>query len=994
MKKIISTVLFFSFTATIFIIPFFVQQKKADALLDGGGSLGLLIKETVADATTTLIQSRALDKIVQDTLNWAAGGFDGEPGFINNWDDMLKGLSHEVVAGAFDFASGKALESISLNSGVNQEAQRGCQYDTSIRHAQEQRTYTDNGLSVPQNVLQRQAQEMESCSQIGGNNSSLNNEAIENCKKDAENRYSGDMAALEGFYGPNFFTDPKASAELQQVENLYSSSAEDCEKIGMGSSFVSNIAQSNYNLWQSGETITVRSIARTIANQGANSLNIDPLTSLIEGEGNTLKRLLGSQQNVDQFYTDIGVGGWAGYIALADPHNYPSGLQSLVTSALSEKTVNKISKTVEDIQTPNKFLPAVDCGDAGKDANGKCLGKAIITTLSTTKDAETSDSTKKAKDKTLIGRELSDIVAMALQKIGETLLQKGFSAISKSGGSGGGGNQQSANNSFANVYQNDYDILGLSNNEDVVTIGGDTNNQQGGNTTSGNSTNTLNENDGNFQTDLYDASAPFIGGPEDEEGSDWTNVPELIINFKEVLEPAIVNTERELQLYNEMKLALKSSQNDIIKIDRCVPGPDYNWEQRFNDLFDTTSNNDEAKENKIAFNEMKKMSTDSRVNIPGAERMRSAVLNILSKGNDQYNEISDFTSKKESLLLTLKDIRDSIQADFDIYKQNIHPKLPLFESQWYKLTRSEKIEIISLDPPLERGSYLILKNGETPESILDRNEPKVMNAILEQSWDIWRSEKGKELPSGTKPSGAKQKTNLRYKYYTIQNDISRQADILRAEVERDNIINNNKTTKDFLSDCIQLKSFVTGYPTSQIENSLTNPFVIQKGIQIPTLDLVTIKKKHGRETKFLKLKATKSDSQIRTYLETERQKQSRKESSVFKTDIITGERSIERSMLGFTSSSELSQYINTSYSQDDFPDLEITAHAKSISEIFEKDYGLANYQFNGNGTGFLYCRLTTSFDSIKDKSKDLLTSCVKDWYHTSDLDYEVIFSGI
>ena len=1001
----------------------FMSPKQAEAGLIPDPAM--FAKEYILDTVTTLLQSRALDKMVSSTINWAVGGFDGEPGFINNWDDMLKDTQHLLLANTLDFASGVALNTISVNTQANNDAQMGCAYDASIRHQKENDSYTDNGLTVPSNILTRQAQEIEDCSNIGGI-TGAGSAGIKICQDEAEARYKSTIANLEND-GSSFYKEA-----FQQATDLYNSERSSCGQGGSSSSFASNIAQSNYEAWQNGEVINARTVFKTIANEGATALNIDPLTSIIEGEGNTLKRLLGTQGQVDQFYNDIGVGGWAGYIALADPHNYPSGLQSLVSSKLSEKTLNKISKTVDDIQTPNKFLPAVDCGDAGTDDNGNCLGKAIITTLSSTKDAESSDSTKKAKEKSVIGRELSDVLAAALGKLATALLQKGFASL-QTGGSGSSSEvQQNANNSFANAYQNEYDVLGLTNDEDLI-IGGETTD---GSSSSSTNTTTTTPNAG-FQTDIYDASAPFIGGPEDEVGTDWNSGPELVIDLKEVLEPAIVNTERELDFYTEMKAALKDSQDDIIKIDRCLPGPDYNWEKRFNDLFDTTSNNDDAKENKIAFNEMKKMTTDSRINIPGADRMRSAILAILGSGNEQYDEITSITSKKQSTLAILKNIKDAIQIDFDIYKKDIHPKLPLFESQWQQLLPAEKLEIIKL--PLF-DEYIVVKdeNGETKESVLQNNEPAVMEAILQYSWDLWRTKKGEEKPTTTEPSGTKQKSNLRYKYYIIENEISRQADVLRAEVQRDSVIENNKVTNNFLSDCIQLKSYVTGYEPSRIEESLANPFNISGGNQIPVLDIAVAKNKHGRKTYFLAVDGSKiknsddlislntgktvvsnilrgnianlfssstpsyvkssgvrkTDADIREFLELEREKQSRKESSVFKTDIITGQGSMEGSILDFNSPAEVTEYLNNFYPQDDFPDLEITAHATSVSEIFEKDYGLATYPRGGSGTGFLYCRLQTSFDSRGQNGDQNLTNCVKDWYHTSNLDYEVIFSGI
>ncbi|MCA9353132.1 hypothetical protein KC901_03035, partial [Patescibacteria group bacterium] len=123
-----------AFIVVILVGVYTYQPKRVHAVLGVGdvvtdpgntvvnyGSLGeqiwQQIAETVLKPAVRKIADKVFDKLVQDTLTWANGGQDGGPGFINNWDDFLKGTKYEVISSAFGSASTIA-NSIGENVGI------------------------------------------------------------------------------------------------------------------------------------------------------------------------------------------------------------------------------------------------------------------------------------------------------------------------------------------------------------------------------------------------------------------------------------------------------------------------------------------------------------------------------------------------------------------------------------------------------------------------------------------------------------------------------------------------------------------------------------------------------------------------------------------------------------------------------------------------------------------------------------------------------------
>lgn len=954
-----------------------------------------LSKEFGVDTLVTIIQGRVINKLIDDSLSWANNGFDGKPGFVDNWDDFLEGTAHDSLSHAF--------------ATVNRAATRiGNSKDPEIKIAVDR--------CGAQNITQT-SRETEALDNLFED--PITGEVPSERKVEYDNNYAQII----------FESDQRARA----CDKIYESTDDDAQR-----------AANNYETWSSGDLDVSRGVAETVARFGAKQLSNTGFEDLAAGRGETLTGLLGGKAEKNNFFNDVGSVGndgtkaWQAYVAAADPHNYPRGLKTLVETRLTTETREEVSKSIDNLQSPVKFLDKTYCLRYSKEVDPitkerRCL-KEKTGTPGEVISSESRESLGKEREQSYLARELSDVLAEALGRLSDGLIGVGFNQLSgavnsaiNSGGNSAGQTPGIDPAFTGSSYQNEYDVLELSNNTTSSFNREDDSDPSKDDVSPRNST--------PFSSDIVDGSAPYIGGPEDVlEGLAWNEGPELIVNLQEVLELAINNTQAELAFYQDAERVIKDGQDSIKKIDRCAPGPDYNWTKRFDDqLPSNNSESDIENQRKIGKNEQISMVDDSLVNIPGAQRMRSIVVTSLAAGSNEFEEVNQTRTRKQNILASLINIRGLILEDFNTYKQEVHPNLTLFIEDWNKLTPTEQFELFSL--PLrdnsgnpDTGSYeesdgtvvtypLYLvdkyiaikhKEGETVQSIFTSKPNEARAAVLTLAWDLWRTQKGLEPADETSTppsqSGKKQKSNIRYRYYILKNDVSTQTDVLKAELIKDEAIQNNVTMAGFLNDCIQLKSFATGHKPEEIDRSLENPpsrFISfgrsDLDVVASTLPLVTIYEKHGREYRALDISKAKTDAEIKDFITQEKAKQEDNNDatkSVFETNLITGDGSISQSILGFEDDTEKNQYFLDFYPDDTLPDQPITRNATTIAEIYQKDYTIGTWPRNGGATGTLFCRLESVFDSRGSNRDQNLTECMKTYYRMSNLEYAAILSGI
>ena len=73
-----------------------------------------VIKDTILIPAVKTLANNVLNKITNDVINWANGGFNDEPGFINNWGEFLRGTEYDDYYDSFN----KALDAASIESGT------------------------------------------------------------------------------------------------------------------------------------------------------------------------------------------------------------------------------------------------------------------------------------------------------------------------------------------------------------------------------------------------------------------------------------------------------------------------------------------------------------------------------------------------------------------------------------------------------------------------------------------------------------------------------------------------------------------------------------------------------------------------------------------------------------------------------------------------------------------------------------------------------------
>lgn len=132
---------------TIFVLIFgvqFVQPKKANAQIT---DIPAFLKEYAIDTLVTILQNRILNKLVDDAVNWANGGFDGDPGFINNWDDFLQGVTHDALSTALYTATKQANKAQGEATALSDEEKKDClitandEYQENLDIAEKRKNY-------------------------------------------------------------------------------------------------------------------------------------------------------------------------------------------------------------------------------------------------------------------------------------------------------------------------------------------------------------------------------------------------------------------------------------------------------------------------------------------------------------------------------------------------------------------------------------------------------------------------------------------------------------------------------------------------------------------------------------------------------------------------------------------------------------------------------------------------------------------------------------
>lgn len=930
MKKTLARLLIIS----IFVsgVYFLKPSPKAQALFGIGDisfdpsnlipNIGTLAETVYQTVVTTVLEvqvqklaDRVLDKLVNDTLSWANNGFDGEPGFINNWGHFLKGTEHEVISGAFSAANEAVTEAMANSSSSPQCIDPGPCDDQYLNDFQ--------GC-----IYQLDPIEDEEAYQL-----------CEETRDVAEIAYEQCFIAQQDYLAcQNGTSDPGSQAEQ------------------------------NYDLWMSGTLDSSRGVAETVARFGAQRLNYDPLDSLINGEGETLSKILGSQEAKDAFGYDFAAGGIMGYIALADPHNTALGRQALVESSLLDKTNEKVSQVVEETQATTLFLNKTECAEDGQD--GTCERQETTTPRGLV-EGQVNNSLSSEQEKTINADGLVSSLLQAVGDLAAGLTQQGFSKLT-SATVGTFFDQGTSNSEFGGEYQSSYDILGISSDVDITEGIGITDPGNPGN---------LGGND----IDL------MIGGPE-HESENYGTQPQIIISLEADLEKNLNYLSDEKEYYEGVRELLIKSQDVLYEFDKCIPGPDYGWEQRYQDTVILDGGQDENAENRLGLNEQKNMIQDPKVTIPGGTTMLSYHQSTLDGIQNDSSKNKIRLDKINNSLSVLEYIKQSVREDFNQQKQAYNNNLVLFKSDWDELDNTQKAE--ALQTAEQQGYFLNPGDGLEPLTdnealaVVQSEESRAATAVIATSWNIWRDETDSET-----------KLDLRKSYYVTIPNLSSEEFVAIAKIQTDQTKQNISGGYEVALDCMVFKLYALGISREDIaeivfDSSLDiEDKVLNAAEELDQLGWLPYWKILNPGFNTFRVNGQRNDQEIISFLNAEYDLKQQNNPSVFATYNMINPEAIEQSILGFDTVEEIEEYGNLYYPTDnDTPGLPSTIEER-VETIYALDRVVFNYPnfFGGRELlrGILFCRIPGGTDVFLSSN-----GCWKDYYIADPLDYQLFISSV
>ncbi len=722
------------------------------------------------------------------------------------------------------------------------------------------------------------------------------------------------------------------------------------------------IAQQNYASQTSDSFKLKRAATRAIALYGKENLGKSKLAQTISLQNETISGLLGGDSGVQNFKGDFKEGGWGAYLALLNPNNTELGITSLVKSQIESEVTNEVDQKVTNLQTPLKFLDKVECLEYKANAT---TGEQVCVKEKTTTPAEqVSEKVNKAivKDENKAEQSeglIATLLRSAVGKLTDGIINRGLSKIGNGAGGFYDANQDVFNNGSIDAQ------FGFNNS----SAGASNNNPAAGYIPGS-------------------ASPTYIGGPEDQLDYGQGGA-QLIIDLEAELEIMIAAAAKEQEYFNSIKIIKKENEDTIIGLDKCVPGPDSGWEARFKDL-----PTEGGQVMTLAFTRTKEMFADPKTNIPGAGEMVSTI-DLIMKGINQDNAQNQQRIQALTRVVSnLNYIHDEVLSGFNAKKQDNNPNLVVFTKEWDQLTTAQKENAFAY---AVNNQYSVLAPGETPASVVATNPNKAKTAVLRAGWQIWVDE--------TDPQA---KSDLRYSYFIVQNDLATEETIARARANAASIENSAVRAKQLLRDCLVLRAYSLGMSDTAIQNITSSGDVsslAQINLQVTQFTNNSLfgslpggggvlgglfggGSGGSNPFAFLDTSSARDDTVIKTFLVNERTKQQNNLPSVFLTNTVTS--NVTNSILGFNSQLERDNYFNTLYS-----DAELTKpyikNAKSLSELYKAD----TFMYLGKEVGVLYCRHPEKKHIVSPIAGGTLESvCLYPWYKSSKLNYAVAFSGI
>ena len=596
--------------------------------------------------------------------------------------------------------------------------------------------------------------------------------------------------------------------------------------------FVTNFGQYFQNITNQQTSKFLGALTNDTANPFAQGTGVAITNSVAAGAGQidnfTLNKIPGLDgDNWKAASTNIsaaGSNGWDFYSALAEPQNTPIGTAMLAQDQLANN-VDTAQNTAKTQLGSSGFLPSTKSNDSSSTSSSSSDSASSSDSeyADDTSDAEITNPTQTNEDVTSQAvsepyarlrnvTSLGQLVFNSIQQIAQGLITKGISSL------------QSDLSKPQQHYGSPLDQASASGTITTTTANGVT-------------TTTTNPNT-----------------------SGWASGPQIIIDLRNQLVPAIQSTKADISTIQDRITVLKQAaignilktnqganvtlatctpgtagciSKPIMSLETCVPGPDTGWDARLKSyIADQTSptqaagtNNGDAnsvavqiinQQTKLAIQEETQSVNNPLLNIPGAARMSQALQAYYQNGQN-ISKTFDILILREQALSALKAVESQILSSTGPTSSNPNAQpLILFDDQWQAMaTSDQQSEYNSLKAKILASfpQYADPTNSNTL-SALAPDDPTVSGVnqdmekrVLDEQWLEWNTRT--DITSTTRQSiYAQFQATARNTVdpTTLAGDVA-QTQTVKSEVA--DII-------DTLHDCIILKAALASNPPATL----------------------------------------------------------------------------------------------------------------------------------------------------------------------------------
>ncbi len=351
-----------------------------------------------------------------------------------------------------------------------------------------------------------------------------------------------------------------------------------------------------------------------------------------------------------------------------------------------------------------------------------------------------------------------------------------------------------------------------------------------------------------------------IGGPEDANqsnnpitGNNTSNTPDRIINLETEVEIGLERSNEAFEAIDSALVFLFDTPELTHQLDRCIPGPDFGWENRLDKYIERqtrkterksqkSGNVGDANENAItkleaqveeAKQSMRTWLFDSNRNMPGSTTMRFEVEKMEGKIalTKEYQDRRVVISRVRGTLETIKSQAINSSARFSTQP------LILFTDQWEALTDAQKID--RLETAINAGfigarfdpTTGLALPSITRQALLDpTNGPSLVEELTPSyiafQWDIWNGVLTNENNTLIVNNAPEFRNELRALFDGIAQQVPTPAEVTRLQSNITLFADENERLRDYYAACLLIRDGLTQSMGGVTGRSFVNVFAI------------------------------------------------------------------------------------------------------------------------------------------------------------------------